>query len=102
MQSMTSHRAIVSFAVLAGIVVVAGFMTLELAPRAAAPGVVASPSPRVVDYGPPPPNIPLVWVQDPHHTGWLIGFDWTGKPRGTVMISQPVGQFWFMRPPVRS
>jgi hypothetical protein len=32
-------------------------------------------------------------VQDPNHPGWLIGFDWTGKPRGTVKISQPVGQY---------
>jgi hypothetical protein len=37
--------------------------------------------------------VPLVWVQDPNHPGWLIGFDWTGKPRGTVKISQPVGQY---------
>lgn len=93
MQSPTSRRVIVSFAVLAGIVVIAGFMAIQFAPRAAAPAVVASPSPVAVDYGPPPPSVPLVWVQDPNHPGWLIGFDWTGKPRGTVKISQPVGQY---------
>jgi hypothetical protein len=95
MQSPTSRRVIVSFAVLAGIVVVAGFMAIQYAPRAAAPVVVVagSPSPVAVDYGPPPPSVPLVWVQDPNHPGWLIGFDWTGKPRGTVKISQPVGQY---------
>jgi hypothetical protein len=35
----------------------------------------------------------LLWVHDPNHPGWLIGFDWTGKPRGTAKISQPVGQY---------
>jgi hypothetical protein len=92
MRSVTSRRTIVSFAVLAAIVVVAGFLALQLAPRAAAPAVVASPSPRAVDYGPPPSNVPLLWVQDPNHDGWLIGFDWTGKPRGTVKLSQPMGE----------
>jgi hypothetical protein len=87
------RQVIASFAVLAGILVVAGFMAVQFAPRAAAPAVGVSPSPVVVDYGPPPPNMPLVWVQDPHHTGWLIGFDWTGKPRGTVKLPQQVGQF---------
>lgn len=82
----------VSFAVLAGIVVVAGFMAVQCAPRAATPAVAVSPSPVAADYGPAPPSVPLVWVQDPHHTGWLIGFDWTGKPRGTAKLSQPVGQ----------
>lgn len=93
MQSPTSRRVIVSFAVLAGIVVVAGFMAIQFAPRAAAPAVVASPSPVAVDYGSPPSSVPLLWVQDPNHPGWLIGFDWTGKPRGTVKLSQPLAQF---------
>jgi hypothetical protein len=29
-------------------------------------------------------------VQDPRHDGWLIGFDWTGNPRGTVKMPQPL------------
>jgi hypothetical protein len=88
MESPTSRRVTVSFAVLAGIMVVAGFMAIQF-PAA----VVVSPSPVAVDYGPPPPGVPLVYVQDPHRTGWLIGFDWTGKPRGTVKVSEPLGQY---------
>ncbi|MFI5283020.1 MAG: hypothetical protein ACHQ0J_07810 [Candidatus Dormibacterales bacterium] len=44
-------------------------------------------SPKVTpatDYGPPPAGVPLIYVQDPGHSGRLIGYDWTGKPRGTV------------------
>jgi hypothetical protein len=74
----------VSFAVLAGIMVVAGFMAIQFPPRPA-------PPPVAVDYGPPPESVPLLWVHDPNHPGWLIGFDWTGKSRGTVKVSQPLG-----------
>jgi hypothetical protein len=90
------RRVIGSFSFLAVVLLVAGFMSVQFAPRAprsAAPVVAASPSPVAVDYGPPPPGVPLVWVKDPNQTGWLIGFDWTGKPRGTVKISQPIGQY---------
>jgi len=95
MEQMTSRRAVISFAVLAGIVVVAGFAAVQFAPRTAAPApaVVASPSPVAVDYGPPPAGVPLIWVQDPNHAGRLIGFDWTGKPRGTVKLAQPLGRY---------
>jgi len=75
----------VSFGVLAGIMVVAGFMAIQFPPRPAPPAAV--------DYGPPPPSVPLIWVQDPNHLGWLIGFDWTGKPRGTAKVSQPLGPY---------
>jgi hypothetical protein len=92
MDSNSPRRANISFAVLAGIVVVAGFMAVQLGPRAGPAVVVVSPSPVVADYGPAPPGVPLLWVQDPNHVGWLIGFDWTGKPRGTAKISQLVGQ----------
>jgi hypothetical protein len=93
----TNRRVIVSFGLLAAILVGAGFMAVQFAPRTAAPAVAVSPSPvaaasLAADYGPPPPGVPLVWVQDPNHPGWLIGFDWTGKPRGTVKISQSIGQ----------
>jgi hypothetical protein len=84
----------VSFVVLAAIVVVAGFMAIQFPPRPAAPpAAVVTPSPVAVDYGPPPPGVPFIWVQDPNHSGWLIGFDWTGKPRATVKISHQLGQY---------
>ncbi len=48
-------------------------------------GALAQPSPTpVVDYGPPPAGVPLLYVHDPAQASWLIGFDWSGKPRGTV------------------
>jgi len=28
----------------------------------------------------------LIYVHDPHHPSWLIGFDWSGKPRATVKL----------------
>jgi hypothetical protein len=36
--------------------------------------------------------VPLIWVQDSIQSGWLMGFDWSGQPRGTVKVSQPLGQ----------
>ena len=40
-----------------------------------------------MDYGPPPAGVPLIYLAYPDHPGWLIGFDWTGKPRGTVKLA---------------
>jgi hypothetical protein len=91
MDSPNSRRVTVSFALLAGILLIAGFMATLFPPRPAPPAA-ALPSPVAADYGPPPAGVPLLWVHDPNHPGWLIGFDWTGKPRGTAKISQPVGQ----------
>jgi hypothetical protein len=98
MESRDSRRITVSFAMLAGIVVVAGFMAIQFPPRSGAPATAAiSPSPVGplvgVDFGPPPTGVPLLWVNDPSHPGWLIGFDWTGKPRGTAKLTQQVGPF---------
>ena len=58
------------------------------APRQA----VLSPSPSAVvanDYGPPPAGVPLIYVTDPSHAGWYLGFDWSGIPRGTVKLAHP-------------
>ena len=41
----------------------------------------------VGDYGPPPAGVPLVYVDDPVNHPWLIGYDWSGKPRGTVKFT---------------
>jgi hypothetical protein len=53
-------------------------------------GTLAQPRPTpVVDYGPPPAGVPLLYVHDPAQPSWLIGFDWSGKLRGTVKLGQP-------------
>jgi hypothetical protein len=85
-------RVVVSVAMLVGIVAVAGFMSIRFAPGVSSPRVVL-PSPIAVDYGPPPAGAPLLYVRDPNHAGWLIGFDWTGKPRGTVKIALPIDPY---------
>jgi hypothetical protein len=91
-QPPAPRRVMYSFAILAGILIVTAFLAVEFSPHPAAPAA-AKPTQVVADYGSPPPSVPLVWVQDPNHGGWLIGFDWTGKPRGTVKLAQPIDQF---------
>jgi len=77
----------VAAAILITVAIVAGLMSVRLAQRQ----VPAYPSPATLkDYGPPPAGVPLVYVKDPKHPGWLIGFDWTGTPRGTVKLAQTV------------
>jgi hypothetical protein len=57
MQSPTSRRVIVSFAVLAAIVVVAGFMAIQFTPRPGAPAVLTtSPKPSPLASAPPSPG----------------------------------------------
>jgi hypothetical protein len=80
------RRIVVSVAMLVGIVAVAGFMSIRFAPGVSAPRVV-NPSPIAVDYGPPPAGVQLLYVHDPNHPSWLIGYDWSGKPRGTVKFN---------------
>ena len=60
-------------------------MSTRFHPRASIPAASPDASP-VADYGPPPAGVALLYVHDPSHPGWLIGFDWTGKPRGTVKV----------------
>lgn len=76
----------VAAAVLLGLLVVVGLMSTRQAHRSNVPAAPkASP---VADYGPPPAGVPLIYVQDPaQHGGWLVGFDWTGKPRATVKVA---------------
>ena len=49
-----------------------------------------SASPATDDYGAPPAGVPLIYVMDPSHAGWYIGIDWSGKPRATVKLAQPL------------
>ncbi|MGA8924546.1 MAG: hypothetical protein WB682_15505 [Candidatus Dormiibacterota bacterium] len=73
-------------ALAAAVVLVLGLAGACSNPSTATP---ATPSPTPVsDYGPPPAGIPLIYVHDPKHSSWLIGFDWAGKPRGTIKLAQ--------------
>lgn len=44
------------------------------------------PSP-VANYGPPPAGVPLIYLVDPSNTAMLQGYDWSGKPRGTLDLT---------------
>lgn len=80
----------VAAALVLGILVVVGLMSTRLAHRATAPVTNPKASP-VADYGPPPAGVPLLYVHDPNNPTWLIGFDWTANPRGTVKPTLPAG-----------
>lgn len=82
----------VAAALMIGVLVVVGLMSSRLTNRGAVTHPKSIPSP-VGDYGPPPAGVPLVYVGDPNHPGWYIGFDWSGKPRGTIKLAQPLDQF---------
>lgn len=75
-------------AVLLGLLVVAGLMSTRLLNRSSVP--VAPKASPVADYGPPPPGMPLIYVDDPVSHPWLIGFDWSGHPRATVKLTKAV------------
>jgi hypothetical protein len=92
-QAVATHRgtefklqwlAVVAAVVLA-VAVVSGLMSTRLLQRAT---VSASPKASIADYGPPPAGVPLLYVHDPNHASWLIGYDWSGKARGTVKPPQ--------------
>ena len=70
-------------ALVIGALVVVGLVSTRLAHRAPAPA-----NPRA-DYGSPPAAVQLLYVSDPNHPGWLIGYDWSGKPRATVKFNKP-------------
>ena len=46
----------------------------------------AGPGPR--DYGTPPDGVNLLYMHDPNMPTWLIGYDWSGKVRGTVRFNK--------------
>jgi hypothetical protein len=77
--------AVAAAAILA-ILVVAGLLSTRLAHRASAPVPAATPK---ADSGPPPAGVNLLYVHDPNHDSWLIGYDWQGRPRATIKLSQP-------------
>jgi hypothetical protein len=77
-------------AALLGIAVVAGLMSTRLAHRASVPAATPNASP-IAEYGPPPAGVNLLYARDPVHPTWLIGYDWTGNPRGTIKLDPAVG-----------
>jgi len=79
----------IAAAVIIGVLVVIGLMSTRFHPRAIAPAATPNASP-LADYGPPPAGTALVYVRDPTHASWLVGYDWAGKPRGTVKLGQAV------------
>lgn len=84
------RRNVVAAAIILGVLVVAGLMSTRFAHHASVPATPkASP---VADYGPPPAGVHLLYVHDPNHQLWFIGYDWQGKPRGTVKLAQPLSR----------
>jgi hypothetical protein len=75
----------VAAAVILAALVVFGLMSTRFHPRAVVPAATPNASP-LADYGPPPAGVALLYLVDPKHSSWLIGYDWTGKPRGTVKL----------------
>jgi hypothetical protein len=80
----------VAAAVILSVLVVIGLMSTRFHPRASVPAATPNASP-IADYGPPPAGVPLLYVRDPSNPAWLIGFDWSGKPRGTVKLDPAIG-----------
>jgi hypothetical protein len=89
----------VAAAVILGVLVVIGLMSTRFHPRATVPAATPNASP-VADYGPPPAGIALVYVHDRTHPSWLVGYDWTGRPRATVKLGLTIdaGQYVGMSP----
>ena len=54
------------------------------------PGPVASPTPGERDYGPVPAGVAVAYAIDPRQPSWLIAYDASGRPVGTVKLPQPV------------
>jgi hypothetical protein len=74
-------------AALLGLLVVAGLMSTRFAPHASVPATTPKAS---VDYGPPPAGVNLLYVYDPSNPSRLIGYDWSGTPRGTIKLVPPM------------
>jgi len=78
-------------AVLLAILVVAGLMSTRFAPRASVPAATPKPTSLIGEYGAPPPGVNLLYARDPEHPTWLVGYDWTGNPRGTIKLDPAIG-----------
>jgi hypothetical protein len=81
----------VAAAILITVAIVAGLMSVRLAQRQspARPSPATSTPAPLVDYGPPPAGVQLIYMVDPRNYSWLQAYDWQGHPRGTVKLAQP-------------
>jgi hypothetical protein len=84
----------VAAAVILAVLVVFGLMSTRFHPRAVVPAATPNATP-LADYGPPPAGVALLYVKDPNHPSWLIGYDMAGQPRGTVKLGSVIdaGQY---------
>ena len=89
-QSPTLRRLGAVVAAILGVLVVVGLMSTRFAQRPAVPASTPGASLNA-DYCPPPAGVPLLYVKDPSHPSWLIGFDWSGQPLGTVKLDPAIG-----------
>lgn len=78
-------------AVAAALVITALVIVSLVSSRLAVHPNAPSHSAPAGDYGPPPAGVSLFYLQDPKHPGWYTGFDWTGKPRATIKLAEPLG-----------
>lgn len=86
------------------IVLVAGLLvagrSIKLANRSVpgtatpTPTPAASPAPTPSaaepDYGPVPAGVAVFYAVDPRNPSWLVAFDWTGRPVGTLKLDGAV------------
>ena len=78
-------------AILLAILVVVGLMSTRFAPRATAPAATPKPTSPIGEYGAPPPGVNLLYARDPEHPTWLVGYDWSGNPQGTIKLDPAIG-----------
>jgi hypothetical protein len=86
-REMNPRWLAVAATILIGVLVVVGLMASRLNIHRP----VNSNELQFANYGEPPAGVPLFYVADPNHASWYLAFDWTGKPRGTIKLAQPIG-----------
>jgi hypothetical protein len=87
----TSRVLVLAAAALVAVVVGSLIAVGRLAhPRGAVPAhrptPVASPTPGERDYGPVPAGVAVTYAIDPREPSWLIAYDASGRPVGTVKL----------------
>jgi hypothetical protein len=86
----SSPAGLVIAVVMVGLVVVVGRLWMGNTTGTGI-GVRGPAGPGPVDYGTPPDGVNLLYMHDPNMPAWLVGYDWSGKVRGTVRFNQNQG-----------